>query len=151
MSKTVDYADRLVFLRDRAGDTLTTLELYFSCNLGIETGVCPQDQLVFSFIVNVNGTDIRPHMPGDHDYDIVEQILDAGAAFKYPVQLADVQQQIQMVHNSICSCIISPINIHYMIYRYTMQINRKKSDGSNHLAEGRGNKVIEPSPLETFI
>jgi hypothetical protein len=106
MSKTVDYADRLVFLKDRAGDTLTTLELYFSCNLGIETGVCPQDQLVFSFIVNVNGTDIRPHMPGDHDYDIIEQVLNAGTAFKYPVQLADVQQQIQMVHNCTYSYII---------------------------------------------
>jgi hypothetical protein len=38
-------------------------------------------------------------MPGDHDYDIVEQTLNAGAAFKYPIQLADVQQQIQMIHN----------------------------------------------------
>jgi hypothetical protein len=38
-------------------------------------------------------------MPGYHDYDIVEQVLNAGTAFKYPVQLADVQQQIQMIHD----------------------------------------------------
>ena len=100
MSKTVGDADRLVFLKNRSGYTLAALEPYFPDDLGIETGVCPQDQLAFSVIVNVNGTDIRPHMPGDHDYDIVEQVLNAGAAFKYPVQLADVKQQIQMVHNS---------------------------------------------------
>jgi hypothetical protein len=100
MSKTVGDADWLVFLKDRSGNTLAALEFYFPDDLGIETGVCPQDQLAFSIIVNINGTNIRPHMPGYHDYDIVEQALNAGSAFKYPVQLADVKQQIQMVHNS---------------------------------------------------
>jgi hypothetical protein len=31
---------------------------------------------------------------GDHDYEIAEQVINAGAAFKYPVELTDVQQQI---------------------------------------------------------
>jgi hypothetical protein len=39
MSKTVGDADRLVFLKDRAGDTLATLESYFPDDLGIETSV----------------------------------------------------------------------------------------------------------------
>jgi hypothetical protein len=92
MSKTVGDADRLVFLKDHSGDTLAAFELYFPDDLGIKTGVCPQDQLAFSFIVNVNRTDIGTHMPGYHDYYIVEQFLNAGTAFKYPVKLADVKQ-----------------------------------------------------------
>jgi hypothetical protein len=43
-------------------------------------------------IININRADIRVHMPGNHDNDIAEQVFNTGAAFKYPIQLADVQQ-----------------------------------------------------------